>query len=305
MDKTIVVLGAGGMLGSLCVEHFSAQKGCEVIPLARKQCDLAKNSSIRKAFRGLDAFDVVINAAALTNVDGCEDDPKLANQINGHAVGLVGEIAAEEGAQVIHVSTDYVFDGKKDGPYSEEDAPNPVSVYGSSKLLGEEELFESFPDHLVVRTSWLYGPGKAGFPEWVIRQALGKKDVKIVADKVGSATYAPDLVRALEAFVFSEEPFGGVLHFSNTSSCSWREWAQACVDGAIGAGLPIKAKKIGSLKMAQLAKLAGWKAQRPRNSVFSTEKFTSTTGQTPRAWDEALTEYVGERLAPALLKEFA
>ena len=300
MDKRIVITGANGLLGSLCVEHFTAQKGCMVVPLDRKAMNLEKDSSIRRALASCDDFDVLINCAAMTAVDACEENEKLADQINGYAVGMMGDIAAEQGAQVIHISTDYVFDGDKEGPYVEADEPNPVSVYGSSKLTGEEELFSSFPDHLVIRVAWLYGPGRQGFPEWVIRQAMEKPDLKIVADKWGSPTYAPDLVRALESFVFSEEPYGGVLHFCNSGSCSWQEWAQHCIDCAADAGVKLKSKKIGALEMAELAKLANWKATRPRNSVFSTEKFMTATGAKPREWGEAVAEYVTDHLAPAL-----
>lgn len=300
MDKRVVITGADGLLGKLCVKHFSALGGCQVVPLNRQMMDLEKDSKIRKTLNDCGDFDVIINCAAMTAVDACEDDEKKADQINGYAVGMMGDFAAEQGAQVIHISTDYVFDGEKDGPYTEDDEPNPVSVYGSSKLTGEEELFSSFPDHLVIRVSWLYGPGKDGFPAWVIKQAMKNDKVDIVSDKWGSPTYAPDLVDALEAFVFWFEPEGGILHFSNTGSCSWQEWAQACIDEAIKAKLPIKAKKIGAQKMADLAKIANWKAKRPVNSVFSTEKYQTVTGNTPREWQDALAEYVSEHLAPEL-----
>ncbi|MFT5465656.1 MAG: dTDP-4-dehydrorhamnose reductase [Verrucomicrobiales bacterium] len=300
MDKRIVITGADGLLGKLCIKHFQSQQGCEVVQMRRKTINLADEKHIRRAMAKAGDYDVIINCAAMTNVDGCEDDPEAAHQINGDAVGVLGEIAAEDGAQVIHISTDYVFDGEKDGPYTEDDETNPISVYGASKLAGEQLLFESFPDHLVVRVAWLYGPGKQGFPEWVIRQALEKDELSIVSDKSGSPTYAPDLLQALESFVFCEEPYYGVVHFSNSGECSWLEWAQHCIDCAADAGLPIKAKKLGEQSMADLAKLANWKAKRPQNSVFSTEKFTTATGQTPRDWKEAVAEYVTEHLATEL-----
>lgn len=300
MDKRIVITGADGLLGKLAIAHFSRQAGCSVVPMRRKTLNFEDEKQMRRAMAKVDDYDVVINCAAMTNVDGCEDDPDKATQINGHAVGLLGEIAAEDGAQVIHISTDYVFDGEKDGPYDEDDETNPISVYGASKLAGEQLLFEAFPDHVVVRVAWLYGPGKQGFPEWVIRQAMDKARLNIVADKSGSPTYAPDLVQALESFVFCEEPYYGVVHFSNSGECSWLEWAQHCVDCAADAGIPIKAKKLGKQKMADLAEMANWKAKRPRNSVFSTAKFTAATGQTPRDWKEAVAEYVTEHLAAEL-----
>ncbi len=178
MNRRIVIAGANGMFGRLCAGHFSELAGCEVFPLTRSEMDLSKDRSIRDALNAVGEFDVIINAAAMTDVDACEDEPKLADQINGYAVGLLGQIAADQGAQVIHISTDYVFDGKKKEPYDEDDDPNPVCAYGESKSIGEDELFSSFPDHLAIRVSWLYGPGKVGFPEWIIREAMAKKGGK-------------------------------------------------------------------------------------------------------------------------------
>ncbi len=291
------------MLGRLCVDHFSGMTGCEVFALTRKEMDLSKDSSIRRALAQIGDFDVVVNTAAMTDVDGCEDDTKLADQINGYAVGMLGSLAEEQGAQVIHISTDYVFDGKKKEPYLEADEPNPISAYGESKLTGEEELFSTFPDHLAIRVSWLYGPGKSGFPEWVIRQAIAKEDVNVVSDKWGSTTNASEAVGYLESFVLSEEPYGGLLHMANEGTCSWHEWGQHCLDCAADAGVPLKTKKLGKIKMAELAKLAGWKAKRPQRTTLSTERLTKDAGITPRPWKEAVADFIETDLAPRLLAE--
>lgn len=303
MDKRIVITGANGMLGSLCVEHFSAQKGCEVVPLTRKEMNLEKDSAIRRTLDDIELFDTVIHTAAMTDVDGCEDNTKLADQINGYATGMVGHVSADVGAQTIYISTDYVFDGEKEEPYTEEDEVNPISAYGESKQVGEEELFSSFPDHLAVRISWVFGPGKQGFPEWIIRQAMAKDEVKAVSDKFGSPSYAVDVAKHLESFVFSEEPYGGILHLCNTGSCSWQEWGQFCVDCADKAGIPLKSKEVGGMPMEEVAKLAGWKAKRPQYSTLSTDKFEATTGNTPRSWQDAVEEYVETHLAPKLKAE--
>jgi len=293
------------MLGSLCVEHFQKQKGCEVIPLTRAEMNLEKDSAIRRRLDEIDFFDTVIHTAAMTNVDGCEDNTKLADQINGYATGMIGHVSADKGAQTIYISTDYVFDGEKQEPYTEEDEPNPVSAYGESKHVGEEEMFSSFPDHLAIRISWVFGPGKQGFPEWIVRQALAKDEVNAVSDKWGSPSYAVDVAKHLESFVFSAEPYGGILHLANTGSCSWQEWGQYCVTCAIEEGLPLKTDTVGGIPMEELAKLAKWKAKRPQYSTLATDKFTETTGNAPRSWKESVAEYVKEHLAPKLKAELA
>ncbi|MEM1296339.1 MAG: dTDP-4-dehydrorhamnose reductase [Verrucomicrobiota bacterium] len=303
MNKRIVITGAGGMLGRLCADWFTGLQGCDVFAFSRKEMDLSKDSSIRKALNSIGDFDVILNAAAMTDVDGCEDDSKLADQINGYAVGLMGSIAADQGAQVIHISSDYVFDGEKKEAYVERDEPNPISAYGESKHIGEEELFSSFPDHLAVRVSWLYGPGKAGFPEWVIRQAMAKEEVNVVSDKWGTTTSASEAVGYLESFVLSEEPYGGVLHMANTGTCSWNEWGQHCLDCAAEAGIPLKTKQLGEIKMDDLAKLANWKAKRPRRTSLATDQLTKDAGITPAPWQEAVAKFIEADLAPKILAE--
>ena len=124
-----------------------------------------------------------------------------------------------------------------------------------------------------------------------------------MSDKWGSPTSASDVVQHLESFVFSEEPYGGVLHLSNTGSCSWQEWGQHCLDCADQAGLPLKTKEVGAISMEDLAKAAGWKAARPQYSSLSTEKFAQTTGNTPQSWEDAIAGYVEEQLAPKLKSE--
>ncbi len=300
MNRRIVIVGANGMFGRLCADHFGGMTGCEVFPLTRKEMDLSKDSSIRNALSAIEGFDIIINAAAMTDVDACEENPKLADQINGYAVGLLGQIAENEGAQVIHISSDYVFDGRKKEPYTEEDEPNPICAYGESKRIGEEELFSSFPDHLAIRVSWLYGPDKAGFPEWIIRQAMAKKGAKAVSDKWGTTTNGPEAVTYLESFVLSEEPYGGILHLANQGTCSWHEWGQHCLDCAADAGIPLKTRKLGKAKMSEITP---WKAKRPPRTSLALEKLEKDAGITPRPWKDAVAEFVERDLAPKILAE--
>ncbi len=301
MEKHLVIAGAGGMLGRLCTAHFSGRDGFRVTPLTRAEMDLEDSDAIRRALDAAGPFDALVNCAAWTEVDRCEDDPAKANQINGHAVGVMGEAAAAQNARVIHIGTDYVFDGEKPGPYVESDPTGPISTYGSSKLLGETELLRTSPDHTVIRVSWLFGPGKQGFPEWVIRQAMAKEGVKVVGDKWGSPTYAPDTVRQIEALLAAAPASSsGIFHLSNRGTCSWQAWGQACLDAAAEAGLPLQTRTLGAITMDELASLAGWKARRPRHSTLDPSKLVAATGIEVSTWDDAVRRFVRDHLAETL-----
>jgi len=300
MGTRIVVVGANGNLGKLCADRLRHRPNCEVVEFARAEMDLERSDSIREALRAVGQFDVLINCAAWTNVDACEVDPAKANQINGLAVGVMGEMAVSVRARVVQVSTDYVFDGKKETPYREDDATGPLGAYGASKLLGEEALLATSPAHLVMRVSWLFGAGGGGFPLWIIQQALKSDALSIVADKWGSPTGAPGAVAALEFFSFSGREATGVVHFSNSGETSWLGWAQYTLDQAREAGLPLKTTQLTATTMENLAAKAGWKALRPVHSALSCERYTSLTGKAPRPWQEAIAEYVRLGVVPSL-----
>lgn len=280
----IVILGAGGRLGAALVSEYRDR--FEVVGFNRAQLDLSSSDRIREKLRGTN-FDVLINAAAFTNVDLCETERDRAFRINAEAPGVLANICSDKGAKLIHFSTDYVFDGEKRAPYTEEDEANPISFYGESKLIGERNVLAEGDAHLVVRVSWVFGPDRPSFIDAMIKRAQGDEKVDAIADKFSTPTYTRDTAEMLPQFF--ERPIGGVLHFANTGKCSWREYAQFALDCCVNAGVPVKAKRVGAL---QLKDMANWVARRPVYSVLSTAKYTELTGTSPRTWRDAVADYI-------------
>lgn len=287
----IVIIGAAGRLGQALGARLS--RGGTVIGLARPMIDLLSPQSIRDALEPVD-FDRLILAAAMTAVDYCESHEAEAFAINAEGPREIARICAEKGIRMVYISTDFVFDGKKEGAYSEEDEAAPINVYGASKLKGEEHVLEASSNNLVVRASWLFGSDGAAFPEWIIQQAMTRDAVALPEEKTACPTFCEDLVEYLESLL---EPGGdaasGIVHLCNSGSCSWREWGQFCVDAAVEAGLDIKAKRIGSNRLEDVAAFI---ARRPVNSALATERFTRLTGIVPRNWQEAMAEHFSRNL---------
>jgi len=282
----ILVIGAGGRLGTTLAA--SLQRRGKVTALAHRDLDLSSADSIRTTLAPLD-FDLVFITAALTGVDYCETHRAEAMDVNGKAPGLIAEIAASKGARAVHIGTDFVFDGAKPTPYTENDPPNPISVYGESKLDGERRVLDADPGNLVARVAWVFGPARPAFPEWIVNQACRNNHVTLPEDKTGSPTYVPDLVEAIETLVFRFPEASGVFHLSNSGSCTWREWGQFCVDVARQRGIPVQATEITGVP---LASVEAFVAPRPINSALSIKKFHTITGTTLRPWHEAVREFV-------------
>ncbi len=265
------------------------------------QLDLANVGEIHHNIDDLE-FDVLINAAAFTNVDLAEAEPERAFAINAEAPNLLAEICSRKKAKLIHVSTDYVFDGTKRQPYSEEDVAKPISVYGESKRAGEENVLAvedrstsakvpvrlgpTADRHLVVRVSWVFGPDRPSFIDAMIKRAREEENITAVADKFSTPTYTSDITEMLPRFF--EGP-GGILHFANSGECSWQEYAQHAVDRCRASGIPLKAKTVGALKLADMK---DWVARRPVYSVLSTAKYAKLTGVSPRSWRDAVSDYI-------------
>lgn len=282
----IAIIGAGGRLGHALANHFHPHH--RILELTHDSMDLGDPASIHRALDEV-TVDVLILAAAMTAVDRCETHEAEAFSINAEGPREVARICAEKGVKMVHISTDFVFDGTKEGPYAEDDEALPINVYGASKQLGEKHVLEASDRNLVVRVSWLFGAGGAAFPEWIIQQAMTREAVALPEEKTGSPTFCGDLVEYLEPLLV---PGGGaasgIVHLCNSGSCTWREWGQFCVDAAIGAGLDIKTKRIGANRLEDVAAFV---ARRPVNSVLATDKFTRLTGIVPRSWQEAMTEH--------------
>jgi dTDP-4-dehydrorhamnose reductase len=281
----IIILGAGGRLGAALTREY--REKFDVIAFNHAHLDLANPNQVRGKLSPLD-FDILINAAAFTNVDLCESQPEQAFAINAEAPRLLGEICSEKKAKLIHFSTDYVFGGEKREPYVETDAAKPMSVYGESKRAGEENVLAMQDRHLVVRVSWVFGPDRPSFVDAIIKRAREEEQVDAVADKFSTPTYTRDISEMIPRF-FDVDVAGGILHFANAGECSWQEYAQHTLDCCRASGMSLKAKTVGSKKISDMK---NWIARRPVYSVLSTAEYAKLTGVTPRSWRDAVADYI-------------
>jgi dTDP-4-dehydrorhamnose reductase len=250
------------------------------------QLDLGNFEQTRRALESLE-FDILINCAAFTNVDLCESQREQAFRINAEAPRLLAEICRDKSAKLIHISTDYVFDGGKRQPYTEEDEARPISVYAESKRTGEENVLAAQDRHLVLRVSWVFGPDRPSFVDAMIKRACENEQIEAVADKFSTPTYTHDIAQVLPRFFDADAR--GILHFANEGECSWQKYAQHALDCCRSIGVPLKAKTVGALKLSDMK---DWVARRPVYTVLSAQKYHALTGVSPRPWRDAVADYV-------------
>jgi dTDP-4-dehydrorhamnose reductase len=281
----IAVIGSGGRLGAALMREYRGK--FEITGLNHAQLDLSNFDDVRKKLGGTD-FDVLINAAAFTNVDLCETQREEAFRVNAEAPCVLAEICRAKNAKLIHFSTDYVFDGEKRDPYAEEDEAKPISVYGASKLAGEKNVLAAGNRHLVVRVSWVFGPDRPSFIDAMIKRAREEEHVDAISDKFSTPTYTHDIAEMLPRF-FQGNVEGGVLHFANADECSWQEYAQWALDCCQEFGVALRTKMVGARKLKDMT---NWIARRPAYSVLSTTKYAALTGTPPRAWRDVVVDYI-------------
>ena len=279
----IVIIGSGGRLGAALLREY--QPKFDVVGFDHAQLDLANPDQIQRKIDKLE-FDLLINAAAFTNVDLSESKREEAFAINADAPKLLAEICRNQNAKLIHFSTDYVFDGGKRQPYVEDDAADPISVYGESKRAGEKFVLQTSDRHVVVRVSWVFGPDRPSFIDVMMERAREEETIAAIADKWSTPTYTHDIAEMLPR-VFDVD--AGVLHLPNSGQCTWQEYAQHALDYSAKLGIPLKAKTVGALKLADMK---NWVARRPVHSVLSTVKYQTLTGITPRSWRDAVADYI-------------
>lgn len=275
----ILVVGANGMLGRDLMELLGDRaRGVDI--------DDIDITSIESVFKVVAEFrpEVVINCAAYTDVDGCEDNTEKAMEVNGEGVGYLAMACREAGALLVQVSTDYVFDGGKGSPYQEDDAPHPLSVYGESKLAGEMNAAFA-PDHLIVRTQWLYGLHGKNFVETMLRLGAEKDQLSVVDDQVGSPTWTVDLAKAIIALV--DKDCRGIYNAANRDFCSWNCFAKAIFEDS---GLSVS---VAPMTTAELNR----PARRPLYSTLDCDKLTADSGFEPQPWRQALRKYLALRAA--------
>jgi dTDP-4-dehydrorhamnose reductase len=253
-----------------------------VTPWDIEDIDITDKGALDRALSG-GGFDVVINCAAFTAVDRAETERETALAVNATGAGNVAAAARAAGSRSVLVSTDYVFDGSKSGPYREDDEPCPVNYYGYTKLAGERLAADSDPDRLIVRTQWLYGAGGKNFVETMLALAETKKTISVVDDQWGSPTWTVDLAQAIAQLV--EHRCRGIYHVSNTGHTTWFDFARTIFE--------IEDKKIEVVPITAAQYSAP--AKRPANSVFDMTKLLKDTGHAPRQWAEALKDYLSIR----------
>lgn len=272
-----VVTGAAGMLGQDFVAA-ARSAGHEVLALSRADLDVADRAAVDEAVGAAHA-DVVVNCAAWTNVDGAETAPDDALAVNGAGAGNVARAAAASGAWMIHISSDYVFDGTKRSPYVESDPVGPVSSYGRSKLAGELEVAAEAPtSHTIVRSSWLFGAFGPCFPATILRLAAERDELMVVDDQVGCPTFTAHLAQGLLAAA-DRRPLG-VLHVAGGGACSWYEFAREIVAGS---GLRCEVKPCTTAEMPR-------PATRPAYSVLRTERGEEAPALPD--WRHGLADYI-------------
>ena len=284
----IVIVGAGGRLGAALAREYATT--FDVRAYSHADLDLTDLARTRELLHSFD-FDLLVNSAALTNVDYCEDHRDEAFIINAEAPRVLAELCHQKNAKLIQISTDYVFDGKARIPYHENDMATPLNVYGESKREGELRVMEASERHLVARISWVFGPDRPSFVDQVIQRARQTSQVAAVSDKFSTPTYTLDLAWWLRPAW--EKDLNGLLHLANAGECSWQQYAQYAIDCCHQHGLALRAKRVEELKLGDMKNFI---AQRPVYSVLSTATFTHRTGVEPRNWREAVAEYIKRHL---------
>ncbi|MBN1142240.1 MAG: dTDP-4-dehydrorhamnose reductase [Deltaproteobacteria bacterium] len=285
--KRLLLIGANGLLGRMVQESIPAHYDLATADLPK--IDFLRPDTVAEALRKMEP-EIVINCAAHTAVDACESEEAAARRINGDGPGLLAALARETRSVLVHISSDYVFDGDSAVPYREEDPPAPRCAYGRSKLAGERAILESGLERFfIVRTSWLYGPHGKNFVETVLRLAAEREELRIVSDQVGSPTLTDDLALAL--FRLLETDRFGIYHFSNEGSCSWHEFASAIVEGARARGQILKVREIKPIRTDEYP----LPARRPPFSLLAKDKYRSATGCEVPHWRVALNRYLDRR----------
>jgi len=282
--RRVLVTGASGMLGSDLVFLLTAA-GYDVLARPRADLDIADSGAVARALRELRP-DVLVNCAAFTKVDDCESDPR-AFQVNAEAVANLADACGHVGAQLVQISTDFVFDGARQEPYREDDPVNPASAYGRSKRAGEEEALR-LPGSLVVRASWLFGRSGWNFVEAILKQVeTGKTRLSVVVDQVGRPTSTTDLSEGVLALL--EAGASGVYHFANRGEVSWNEFAREILWLAGRSDVAVDPTTAEALARP---------APRPAYSVLDTGKYERLTGRPIRHFRDPLAEYLARRARP-------
>lgn len=296
--KRILLVGADGQLGQE-LQRTLAHEGA-VIGLGRQKLDLTQPDCIRQTISEIKP-DLLVNAAAYTAVDKAETESELAQIINGVAPTIMANELAKYGGALIHVSTDYVFDGQKNTPYTEDDTPNPIGAYGKSKLAGEVGIQTSKKEqgelpYVILRTAWVYGTyGKSNFVKTMLRLGAEREEIRVVADQVGTPTWACDIASSIAILgqQLANEPLSlptGIYNFTNSGVASWYDFAMAIFEEARQLGFELKVERVIPITTSEYPT----PATRPAYSVLAGQKIAAVLGSHPPHWREALRKMLVE-----------
>lgn len=273
----ILITGSNGMLGHDLIDVLENDN--ELILTTSKSLDITdKEKTI--SFIKENNPDIVINSAAYTDVDGCEENVDLAFNVNGEGVRNLALGCKEANCPLVHVSTDYVFNGKNDRPWVEDDEIGPISIYGKSKLDGEIAIQEILDKFFIVRTAWLYGVNGGNFPKTMLELAKNHPEITVVYDEVGSPTYTLDLAKAIGELIKTD--FYGIYHLTNSDSCSWCEFARYIFEVA---EVDVKVIPVTASEFAR-------PAPRPSYSVLENKKWIENGFNPLRSYKEAIVDYI-------------
>lgn len=275
----VVILGAKGMLGTDLM-HICRNAGLHPLGLDRDEVDITQYDDL---LAKTPPSDWLVNCAAYTNVDGAESERGIASAINATGAANAARVCAATGASLLHISTDYVFDGALDRPYREDDAPNPINHYGETKLAAEIAIRAAATPWIILRTQSLFGAHGRNFARAILKRLdTSSEPVSVVDDQISSPTYTQHLSAAIVALLGSQRT--GIVHVSASGACSWFQFAQAIADrvGAAGRIRPIPSTGYPT------------PARRPHNAILDKTRFTSWTGQTLPPWEIGLQQYLAE-----------
>ena len=280
--KKVLLIGAKGQVGQE-LQVTLPQLG-EVISIGREELDLTNSEKISQLIREIHP-DYLVNAAAYTAVDKAEIEPDLAYSINAIAPKIMAESAEKIKAKFLHISTDYVFDGRKNTPYLETDLTNPLGVYGQSKLRGEEEIKTVNSQAIILRTAWVYGSyGKSNFVKTMLRLGKEREELKVVVDQVGSPTWSKDIATAITQLLINADNPAGIYNFTNSGVASWFDLTKAIFEEAKISGIPLKIQRVIPITTAEYPT----PAVRPAYSVLSSQKISQQLGYIPPYWRDSL-----------------
>ena len=273
----ILVTGSKGQLGNELREVLEAAHEGITVYVDRDELDITDSAAV-EAFIRRGEFTHIVNCAAYTAVDRAEDEKSACAAINIDGISNIARCAEDFGIKIIHISTDYVFDGMSYQAYTESDKVNPMSQYGTTKRKGETALLALAPESIIIRTSWLYSPYGHNFVKTILAKGATEKTLNVVCDQIGTPTYAADLAQAIETILFTNQWVPGIVNFSNEGVCSWYDFAVAIVQAA---GYDCKVLPIKTEEYPTPAK-------RPAFSVLDKSRFKATYGTTIPHWHDSL-----------------